>query len=97
MKKPRILKRARWLFWANGMVIYPFLIVRTDKSRDVRRTYRHELEHWYQIDRLGVCRFYWNYFWKYLRYGYKKHPYEVEAREASAKELTEHETRWWLT
>ncbi len=42
----------------------------------------HERIHWEQYLRLGsAVRFYLVYGWMWLRYGYGRHPMEIEARE----------------
>ncbi len=61
-------------------------------------TFRHELEHAYQIMREGARKFYWNYFWFQIRLGYHKNPYEIEARAVECIPLTinEEEILWKL-
>lgn len=44
---------------------------------------RHELVHIAQIERMGALKFTAVYLWYLLRYGYDKHPLEIEARETS--------------
>ena len=46
------------------------------------RLARHELAHWRQYERMGAVRFYATYLVGLLRYGYRRHPMEIEAREA---------------
>lgn len=43
----------------------------------------HEKVHLDQIDRMGPWIFTVVYLWYMLRYGYKNHPLEVEARQKS--------------
>jgi len=51
-------------------------------------TFRHELEHAYQIMDHGCRKFYWKYFRYQIRYGYHRNPYEVGARAAERIPLT---------
>lgn len=93
--KFKVVKNQKWLFWAGGMVIYPFIIV---KARTLPRwLFRHELEHCYQIERMGVWKFYSRYIFKYLLNGYWHHPYEKEARKVERNELTSREEEWYKT
>lgn len=43
----------------------------------------HEMVHIEQIDRLGAWKYAIMYLWYLVRYGYKNHPMEIEAREKS--------------
>ena len=43
----------------------------------------HEQVHWLQYRRLGLVRFYALYLWYLWRYGYERHPMEIEARQIS--------------
>lgn len=43
----------------------------------------HESVHLDQIRRLGAVRFTLVYLWQLARFGYERHPLEVEARERS--------------
>ena len=36
----------------------------------------HEMEHWYQAQRMGVAQFYWTYLRLLMRHGYRNHPME---------------------
>lgn len=112
--KIRVVKNAWWLFWADGMVMFPFLWM---KSRDVNKNpkteyqrveakqdaqwniqlFRHELEHVYQIKRLGVLSFYWKYIKYAIKHKYRDIPFEVAAYDAAGKdvELTKEEQKWW--
>ena len=46
-------------------------------------TIEHETVHWEQYQRLGLVRWWATYIWYLFRYGYEKHPFEVEAYEKS--------------
>ena len=61
------------------------------------RLFRHELQHCYQIQRKGRLKFYVCYLLLYLRYGYKNHPYEIEANKYETELLTETEKHWLVT
>lgn len=43
----------------------------------------HELIHLQQIERFGAVGFSARYLWWLARYGYERHPLEIEAREKS--------------
>lgn len=106
--KFRIVKNAWWMFWARGMVLWPWMWLRPVRTYPAyppaefpewyeareRQLYRHELEHCYQVKRLGILRFYATYLWYQIRYGYKKNPFEVEANEREDTPLTAHEELW---
>lgn len=47
-----------------------------------QRLIRHEQQHWRQWQRMGAIGFYAAYLWGLLRYGYRNHPMEQEARVA---------------
>ena len=92
--KFKVLTNQKWLLWAQGMVIYPFVIIRPRVCSET--LFRHELEHCYQIQREGVIKFYLSYVWKLIRHtGYKNHPDEVEAYQAQNKKLTKVERQWY--
>lgn len=106
--KFRIVNNAWWMFWARGMVLWPWMWLRPVKVYELyppdqfpewyamreRQLYRHELEHCYQVERLGRLRFYTTYIWYQIRYGYKKNPFEVEANEREDTPLTSQEEAW---
>lgn len=93
--KFKVVKNQKWLFWASGMVIYPFVIINGRVLS--KRLFRHELEHCYQIQRMGVWKFYLSYIVKYLTNGYWHHPYEREARQVEYDKLTAREEQWYQT
>jgi hypothetical protein len=47
------------------------------------RLLRHEMAHWRQAQRFGVLGFYVRYLAGLARYGYARHPLEIEARAAA--------------
>ena len=49
------------------------------------RLIRHEQAHWRQWQRMGTIRFYAAYLWGLVRYGYRDHPMEIEARAAETQ------------
>lgn len=91
--KWRIIKNARWFFWARGMVFFRWVILKDDDPR----LYRHELEHCYQQYRIGSK---WKFYWRYLKFGFTegwgdyKHPYEIEAEARENDRLTPQELVW---
>lgn len=93
--KFRIIKNQRWMFWAAGMVLYPFVIYRVKEPWT--RLYKHELKHCYQVRDMGIAKFYFMYVLLLLRYGYKNHPYEKEAQLYEKDALTKQEQEWFDT
>lgn len=57
------------------------ILFKYPKDKIAKETVAHELVHVEQIERHGFVKFYLKYFFYLLRYGYKKNPFEVEARE----------------
>ena len=93
--KFKVLKNQKWLFWAGGMVIYPFVIF--NMRNPPQKLFKHELEHCYQIRENGVFKFYASYVFNLLRHGYKNNPYEIPAFKVEAEPLTENEMHWYQT
>ncbi len=91
--KFRVLTNQKWLLWAQGMVIYPFMIIRPRVCSE--KLFRHELEHCYQIHRKGVFKFYASYLWNLFRHGYRNHPDEVPAFQIENQKLTTIERQWY--
>ena len=91
--KFKVLTGQWWLFWAAGMVIYPYVIIKGKNYS--KRLFRHELQHCYQIEERGVWGFYSQYVIDILKYGYRKHPDEVEAYRIERDPLTEIEESWY--
>lgn len=94
--KFRIVNNAWWMFWAVGMVVWPWVWFKKGRL-EVDRIYRHELQHCYQVQKLGRVKFYFTYIVKWLRHGYRNHPYEVEARRYQHMPLTPEEEHWRAT
>jgi len=84
----------RWLIgkW-NGKVYYPFMLFAKAKEDVSDRLFRHELQHVYQVWRMGWLMFYVRYLWLVIRHGYKNHPFEVEAGEHQYDTYTEEERK----
>lgn len=49
------------------------------------RLARHERAHWAQYERMGAVSFYVAYLVGLVRYGYHRHPMEIEARAAEER------------
>lgn len=92
--KFRIVYKAWWMFWAGGMAVWPWVWFKSADMHVSTRLFRHELEHCYQIKRKGRLKFYVGYLLLLLRYGYKRHPYEIEANERENDPLTPTERAW---
>ena len=41
----------------------------------------HEAVHWRQWERYGTLKYYFGYLYLLIRYGYRKHPWEIEANK----------------
>lgn len=91
----KVLRWLPWNFWVYGKHVAGTLLFRQRKDQVVNYLFRHELEHFYQMQRNGgVIPHYAKYLALLIRYGYKKHPYEIAAREAGKLPLTEEEKTW---
>lgn len=77
--------------WIGGMVIYPYVLFKRTKEEVTDKIFRHELQHVYQVQRMGWIKFYVSYLWLLMKHGYKKHPYEIEADERELDPLTAEE------
>lgn len=66
----------------DGITLPPFGIYIREKCLSDDRLCRHEQMHWIQYMRMGAIKFYAVYLWQLFRYGYEKHPMEIEARSA---------------
>lgn len=99
-EKPTIIYESRWLrwmpwnSWVYGQVLYPLILFRKSKLGVDDRLFRHELQHFYQGQRLGFFKYYAKYIWLWFRKGYKNHPMEIEAREYEDTPLTPIERKW---
>ena len=92
--KLRVKYGFRFVF-KDAMVIYPYMLFRQPKKKVTAKLFRHELEHVYQIQRMGWLRFYVSYLWLLMRHGYDSHPYELEAYKAQNRKLTVKERALW--
>lgn len=78
----------RWFlrtFGFAGIALPPFGIFILAERLHQDWLIRHEQCHWAQWQRLGTVRFYATYLWGLLRYGYRNHPLEIEARAAEQR------------
>lgn len=83
------------IFPGGGAVFSDYVLFKRKPDEVSQRLFRHELEHVYQIEREGAAKFYARYIWRTLRYGYKRNPYERQARAAEDLPLTEKERAIW--
>lgn len=75
----------RWFlttFGYRGITLPPFGIYLLADSMQDAKLIRHEQVHWKQYKSRGFVRFYVGYVLLLIRYGYEKHPWEIEARAA---------------
>lgn len=99
-KKPIFIYESRWLrwmpwnSWVHGQVLYPLVLFRFPKEEVSDRLFRHELQHFYQGQKLGFFGYYTKYIWLWIRNGYKNHPMELEAEEVENDPLTPTERMW---
>ena len=66
-----------------GITLPPFGIYILKERMGDELLKLHEMVHWEQYQRMGVIRFYVNYLWYNIRYGYWNNPMEIEARKKS--------------
>lgn len=96
-----------WKSRFRGVVLWPYVIMRPKKydtgsvaqsemmtRRALVKLYRHELQHCYQIKRMGIIKFYVRYVWLNLTKGYQNHPDELEARQYENEKLNDLELKW---
>lgn len=77
----------------RGKVRYPFVLFK-QAQKDVTDTlFRHEMQHVYQIRRMGWWTFYGKYIYLLIRHGYQRHPFELEAWERQKDPLTKEERK----
>jgi hypothetical protein len=84
--KPKIYYVKRLpMKWAIGMAVPPFGLFIKKGHEDNEKIHRHEMVHWEQYISRGVLKFYFGYFYWWIKSGfsYKNHPWEIEARENS--------------
>ncbi len=75
----------------SAWVLFPFIFFR-DKKDDVSdKLFRHEMEHVYQILRIGWFKFYFRYLYANIRFGYSHNPFEIAAHNVQNRSLTETE------
>lgn len=81
-----------WIMWGyGGRVLYPFILFK-HKQKDVPDwLFRHEMQHIYQIKKLGWWKFHLIYFWYLAKGGYNNHPFEIEAKKHQHIALTNYE------
>lgn len=75
----------RWFlrtFGYGGITLPPLGIYILAERINEASLVRHEQAHWTQYQRMGAVRFYAAYLWNLMRYGYRNHPMEIEARQA---------------
>jgi len=85
------IRHKHWLpklIRVNGITVYPYILLRDEPKNVKKHTYKHELQHCYQVEEIGWFSFYISYLLYYLAgllryesnyYAYQKIPYEVEA------------------
>lgn len=79
-----------WLH-VDGIVLWPFVLIRTPKAGTSQRLIRHEKVHVRQCYRLLIVGFYIAYVFQYFKLrlrgfshfdAYQNNPFEIEAQEA---------------
>ncbi|MEL0027713.1 MAG: hypothetical protein VW625_03470 [Perlucidibaca sp.] len=79
---PALLALFMQLLGVEGWIMpWGIIYVRPGRVRD-RRLISHKMMHVEQMQRDGMVLFSLKYVWWLLRYGYHRHPYEIEARQA---------------
>ena len=79
--------------WIGGMVLYPFILFKRKKEEISDTIFRHEMEHIYQVRRIGWFKYYLTYLWYAMRHKYEDIPYEVQARAVQHEPLTDEERK----
>lgn len=90
--KFKIVRNQKWMrhIKTRGMTLWPFILMRDDAVA----LFRHELQHVYQIKRMGKLKFYARWVW------YSVNPklanvLEIEADDIENTPLTPEEQAWW--
>ena len=87
--KLRVIYNTRLVRKGYGAwVLFPFMFFRQPRHEVSDQLFRHEMEHVYQVLRMGWWKFYATYLWYLWRHGYDDHPYEIEAYAVQDQELT---------
>ena len=90
MKEPR-LYHVRWILPPyRAMTIPPFGIFIRRQYRGNQKMLNHDMIHWKQYQRMGLSKFYFQYFKEFLICGYDKMPMELEARHEEDEYTKEH-------
>jgi hypothetical protein len=84
MSRPRVIY-LKWLPSAKAITMPPFGIFIRSKYKGVKTILIHEVTHWRQYLRMGLLKFYFNYFIESLKFSYNRMPME---QEAEAREKT---------
>lgn len=87
-RRPKVIRC--WLPFGMGLTLYPFIFIDGDE-----RTFKHECMHWYQIERMGVFRFYWEILKEYIKHGSNDGPLEQECEKYETYPLNYQEQEWW--
>ena len=66
--------------WIRAITLGHTVYFKYREEQVTESTMLHELRHVAQIEKHGLLKFYLLYLWYSLRYGYKRNPFEVEAR-----------------
>ena len=83
----------KWLMrgFRGTVMFYPFVLFTNSKEDVPDWLFRHELEHIYQIQRMGLMMFYIKYLFLLIKHGYLFHPFEMEAVQTERIPLTDKE------
>ena len=73
--------------WA-GIVLYPFVLFSRKKEHVSDKLFRHELEHVYQVRKMGWWRFYLTYLYEMARYDHEDRSLEIMANAMENVPLT---------
>ncbi len=65
----------------NAHTLPPFGIFLDKTQRGNANLLAHEQKHWAQYQKLGLLSYYGLYAYQYVKFGYDKHPMEIEARQ----------------
>jgi hypothetical protein len=63
-----------------GIVLYPYVLFKFPPEQVSDKLMRHEMQHVLQVRRTGWFKFYRRWLWWTLTEGYRRNPYEIEAR-----------------
>lgn len=80
-------KHIKYVPYFRGLCLPPFGIFLSEKYKNNRGLFVHELIHWKQYKRMGLIMFYFRYLSQLFLVGYDIMPMEMEARQHESEKF----------